>query len=147
MYFQTDGVSKVLCSLRVPFPEGTANVIEQSEVGLIDAGVPSRQKVVNGVVVSKTEAEYTADCIAEWTAGVQWISKYYVIQKITELGKYDEGIALLKSNDVAYQEWLAATDLSRTNAVLLGMLSTLSITMDQLLDGYYAYVQSLNPLR
>ena len=147
MYFQTDGVSKVLCSLRVPFPEGTPNVIEQSEAGLTDPGNPTRQKLVSGSIVSKTEEEYQADCIAEWTAGVQWISKYYVIQRMKALGKYADGIAMLKANDEAYQDWLAATDLNRTNAVLLGMLSTLSITMDQLLDGYYEYVQSLNPLR
>lgn len=147
MFFQTDGGAKVICSLRVPFPAGTLNVIEQSEVGLTDPGVPARQKVVDGVIVSKTAQEYQTEMIAAWTATVKWISKYYIIQRMKALGKYTEGIAMLKSDDAVYQEWLAAQDISRADTNVNSMLTALGITMDTLLTGYYDYVQSLNPLR
>lgn len=66
--------------------------------------------------------------------GAHKVSKYTIIKRLEQAGKFEEAINILKNNELLYQKWLSVQELRSDDENAINLFTDIGLNPDKMLS-------------
>ncbi len=140
MYFAIKNNKVILAHRELEVVQSVSpdSVIEQAESSVVNFAYPEKLKVVDGVIVDKTNGEITSEENQKKKDAIKEIRKLHIVDSLIEFGKINDAVAALNADSIKKFRWDSAQMIKVDDADFLALLSAIGVTVDEILEDYEA---------